>query len=219
MFERKNQNILSEHYAKIVEHDAADVDDDDDLITLKRVDHELEGEDAETHRMTLFENLSNRKMKLSNAKLKKILNVPRSEKLVFDESGVARIANNVTPADQWVEEKGGMGGVMVEGKKYAEGARSQMTVTDAVDKEEAREKKREKKRKRKQREAEVENEEAGEGIGIAELSEDDGYVSPEFDLPSSDDEDEPESPPPLKRARIRDDIEDDEELALRLLRR
>jgi len=54
---------------------------------------------------------------------------------------------------------------------------------------------------------------------------DDGYISPEFDLPdvgSSEDEEEP--PPPSKRSRTvasqseRNTLEDDEELALQLLR-
>ena len=55
---------------------------------------------------------------------------------------------------------------------------------------------------------------------------DDGYVSPEFDLPPDSDE-EDTAPPPAKRARANGipkgrnaprTVEDDEELALRLLR-
>ena len=56
--------------------------------------------------------------------------------------------------------------------------------------------------------------------------EDDGYVSPDFDIPDADsDEDDDESPPPHKKSRIfqggekkKHSIEDDEELALQLLR-
>ena len=68
------------------------------------------------------------------------------------------------------------------------------------------------------------------GAAIAALGaaddEDDGYVSPEFDLPSES-EDEP-APPPSKRARgaagkgnkdISRTLADEEELALRLLSR
>jgi ATP-dependent RNA helicase DDX10/DBP4 len=74
----------------------------------------------------------------------------------------------------------------------------------------------------------------GEGGTIATLepdSEDDGYVSPDFDLPSESNE-EPlppakgkrnfrEEPSPTKKRKvdIHDDMNEDEELALRLLRR
>ena len=42
MFERKNQNILSENYSKLVDHGADGNDSEDDFITLKRADHDLE---------------------------------------------------------------------------------------------------------------------------------------------------------------------------------
>ena len=49
-------------------------------------------------------------------------------------------------------------------------------------------------------------------------ADDDGYVSPDFDLPpASDDEDD--APPPLKRAKsAKSALAADEELALQLLR-
>lgn len=61
------------------------------------------------------------------------------------------------------------------------------------------------------------------------VDDDDGYVSPEFDLPPASSEDEEEAPPPSKRSKHykvspaspREDIstlEDEEELALRMLR-
>lgn len=63
------------------------------------------------------------------------------------------------------------------------------------------------------------------------MSDDDGYISPEFDLPDIPSGEEEEDMPPPKRnklsSQIKDtrrsrngnDFEDDEELALRLLRR
>jgi ATP-dependent RNA helicase DDX10/DBP4 len=91
---------------------------------------------------------------------------------------------------------------------------------------EAKDKKREKKRKRKDRENGVDRDDAHGGV-IAELAppDEDGYISPEFDLPSKDDAQDTLSPPPLKRSKRSastkpdaDDLEDEEELALRLLR-
>ncbi|KAJ7905156.1 P-loop containing nucleoside triphosphate hydrolase protein [Mycena leptocephala] len=40
MFERKNQNVLSEHYSKLIEGGDGD-GDEEDFITLKRADHDL----------------------------------------------------------------------------------------------------------------------------------------------------------------------------------
>ena len=63
---------------------------------------------------------------------------------------------------------------------------------------------------------------AAEGLAVVAPAEDAGYVSPDFDLPSGDeDEDEVAPPPPAKRRRAvaeRDELEDDEALALQLLR-
>lgn len=45
MFQRKNQDILSEHYHKLVDYEGDKMDEDDDeFMTLGRVDHELESD-------------------------------------------------------------------------------------------------------------------------------------------------------------------------------
>ena len=43
LFERKNQNILSEHYTKLIDHGGSD--SDDEFLTLKRADHDLDSDD------------------------------------------------------------------------------------------------------------------------------------------------------------------------------
>ncbi|KAK0220932.1 P-loop containing nucleoside triphosphate hydrolase protein [Armillaria nabsnona] len=217
MFERKNQGVLSEHYNKLVSREPGD--DDDDFMTLKRADHDLEEDpSAEPLSLVKIDNLSNRKLKLGRAKRTLILNAPSSKKIVFNDAGEAREAYGVADAEEWVQERGGMEGVMKEGEKYAEGERGKMKIADVVDKEEAREKKREKKRKRKEREREGEMKD--EGPVVEPLPEDDGYVSPTFNL-SSDDEDDSVAPPPKRQKstpnRKSGGIEDDEELALQLL--
>ncbi|RDB30847.1 ATP-dependent RNA helicase dbp4 [Hypsizygus marmoreus] len=223
MFERKNQNILSEHYSKLIDHDPID-DAEEDFITLKRADHDLSDED----RGPDPEDLSKRKLKLGRAK-RTIEKNGNPKKLVFDEEGNAHELYELANAEEWYQAKGGLAGVKEEGQKFAEGERGKMKVTDLVDKAEAREKKREKKRKRKEREiTAVADRDGGEAV-LAPLSDDDdGYISPDFDLPDYDD-DEEDMPPPSKRSKtsgrpgkVHTDehtIEDDEELALRLLRR
>ncbi|KAF8062332.1 P-loop containing nucleoside triphosphate hydrolase protein, partial [Lyophyllum atratum] len=222
MFERKNQNILSDHYSKLIDHDPAD-DDDDEFITLKRADHNLSDDDG----VMDPEDLSKRKLKLNKAK-RAIVKNGVAKKLVFDDEGEAHELYELANADDWYKAKGGLAGVKEEGQKFAEGERGKMKVTDVVDKEEAREKKREKKRKRKERESGVVTDDDGMATAaLAPLSDDDGYASPTFDLPDLS-EDEDEMPPPSKRnktsarhdnIRRGDSIEADEELALRLLRR
>jgi ATP-dependent RNA helicase DDX10/DBP4 len=52
MFQRKNQNILSDHYNKLIDFeednllDGETVNEDDDFITLRRRDHKLESDVA-----------------------------------------------------------------------------------------------------------------------------------------------------------------------------
>lgn len=219
MFERKNQNILSAHYSKLVDHGDA-VDDDEDFITLKRSNHDLPDTDANLE----MDNLSKRKLKLSRTKRAVAKYGQLGHKLVFDDEGNPHeIYEMVDPAEFY---KGGLEGAKEAGKAFMEGEKDKLKGADVVDKMEVKDKKREKKRKRKDRESGVDRDDA-HGGAIAELAplDEDGYISPEFDLPSEDDAPDTLSPPPLKRSKHSasvkidsNDLEDEEELALRLLR-
>jgi len=227
MFERKNQNILSAHYTKLIDHqtDRA-ADDDDEFITLARADHDLPdlSEGIPSQQDILSANLSKRKQKLGRAK-RALLTTGANKKLVFDEEGRAREVYGVQEGEEWVREKGGVEGVFEEGRKFAEGERGRMREADVKDKQEAREKKKEKKRKRKERENESDLGYAGPVVAGALLS-NDGYISPDFDLPSSGEDEEIGPPPkrskgsnyPIQKQQHTRTIEDDEELALQLLR-
>ena len=145
MFGRKNQNILSEHYSKLIEHEA-EGDDGDDFITLKRANHDLNENSGFD-----IDNISKRKLKMGKAK-RMVATGGLSKKTIFDEEGRPHEVYEMADAEEIYHSKGGLEGVKEEGKKFAEGERGKMKVADLVDKEEAREKKREKKRKRKDRE-------------------------------------------------------------------
>ncbi|KAF9238937.1 DEAD-domain-containing protein [Melanogaster broomeanus] len=174
MFERKNQNVLSEHYSKLIDHgDAAD-DEDEDFITLKRADHDLPGSND--------------------------LSDPDAENISGNPHEVYEMVN---PEEFY---KHGMTSVKEAGRVFAEGEKGKLKHADVVDKQEAKEKKKEKKRKRKERE---------KGSRIA-ASGSDGYVTPDFDLASEEESDV--VPPPPKRTKSTR-IDDEEELALRLLRK
>ena len=151
MFERKNQNILSEHYSKLVDRGGADADgdEDDDFITLKRADHDLEDiPDA----VTDMDHPSKRKARMALSKKALAKYGPRGHKLVFDDDGnphelyemqdVASVFKDATD-------------VREAGRRFAEAERGKLLAADVTDKAEAKEKKREKKRKRKAREREV----------------------------------------------------------------
>ncbi|KAF9564064.1 DEAD-domain-containing protein [Agrocybe pediades] len=231
MFERKNQNVLSEHYHKLIEHDPATAaDDDDDFIVLKRADHDL----PESEKAPLdSSDLSKRKLKLGRAK-QAILKNGLGTKLVFDEEGNPHHIYEMADPDAWYKEKGGLEGAKQEGKLFAQEEGAKLRQADVIDKQEAKAKKQEKKRKRKEREKAALALDQPVGAVFEGPSDDDGYVSPEFDLPSasSDEEDDDMAPPPSKRNKfdqkshgrpashvVDTGLEDEEELALRLLGR
>ncbi|KAI0718427.1 P-loop containing nucleoside triphosphate hydrolase protein [Cerioporus squamosus] len=223
MFERKNQNILSEHYTKLVDHDA-EGDSEDEFITLKRADHDLD--DGTALPESGFTSKRKQKLALSKKALGKY--GEKGHKLVFDDEGNPHEVYEMKEvADVFKDERE----VMEAGRQFAEAERGKMKEVDVVDKAEAKEKKREKKRKRKEREREGEGSGDDDDLGdvamgptVAELSEDDGYASPEFDLPSHSEgeESEFEKPPskkPRKEARpMASTLEEEEELALQMLR-
>lgn len=145
MFERKNQNILSAHYSKLVDHGDA-VDDDEDFITLKRANHDLSDTDANPE----IDNLSKSKLKLSKTKRAVVKYGQLGHKLIFDDEGNPHeIYEMVDPAEFY---KGGLKEVKEAGQAFVEGEKDKLKGADVVDKMEAKEKKREKKRKRKDRE-------------------------------------------------------------------
>ena len=158
MFERKNQNVLSSHYSKLIEHDESPSsndddksDDDDEFITLKRADHDLPDENS----LSLDpSDLSKRKLKLGKAK-QAIAKNGVAKKLIFDEAGKSHEIYEMADPDDWYEAKGGLVGAKKEGQLFAQQEGLKMRVADVADKQEARNKKRDKKRKRKEKEKSV----------------------------------------------------------------
>ncbi|KAH7912865.1 DEAD-domain-containing protein [Hygrophoropsis aurantiaca] len=224
MFERKNQNVLSSHYSKLIDHgDIAE--EDDDFITLKRADHDLPGAepDALDHEA---ENLSKRKLKLSKTKRAIAKFGQLGHKLVFDDEGNPHEIYEMVDPKAFYER--GLEGAKAAGKEFVEGEKGKLREADVRDKMEAKEKKREKKRKRKEREKGLDGADDGGGgiAAITPLSDDDGYVSPEFDLSSESESEAEMAPPPPKRNKSASgsrkhapDLQDEEELALQLLRK
>lgn len=145
MFERKNQNILSEHYSKLVDHSLGGIagdDGDDDFITLKRADHELPTD------LPMSNDISKRKLKMGQSKHAMLKYKGMGQRLIFDDEGKPHEIYEMVDPDEAFK---GTNALEVA-KEFAEGERGRLKLADVVDKEEARAKKKEKKRKRKERE-------------------------------------------------------------------
>lgn len=150
MFERKNQNILSEHYTKLVDHSAdreGDEDSDNEFITLKRADHELNDQE-----LIQSDFISKRKLKMGNSKKALGKYGEKGKKLIFDDEGKPHEIYEMKSTEEVF--RGGED-IKIVGKKFAEDERTKLREVDLVDKAEAKEKKKEKKRKRKEMEREV----------------------------------------------------------------
>ncbi|CAO3646048.1 unnamed protein product [Cunninghamella blakesleeana] len=224
MFQRKNQNILSEHYHKLVDYegDKVDGDDDDEFMTLGRVDHGLDSDSDDNMKDTKSENLSKRQAKMGKKELAK--RATKGEKLIFDDEGKAHQLYEVidekdflkagdakTQRDQFINEKGEL-----------------MKEADVADKVLAKEKRQEKKLKRKMKEQEAqmdyEDEDEDEDEGGEEYSDNSSEEDSDrkrktfFDESEEEEEDNKQS---HKKRIIEVDqpqsIEDQEALALKLL--
>lgn len=166
MFERRNQNVLSEHYNKLIEDDnhdqGAQSDSSDDFIQLKRANHDLDTSGPATaitststplSPSNTTPELSKRKLKLSRTKrtIAKFAGGTNT-KLIFDDEGNAHPLYEMADPETWYKNQGGLVGANEAGRRFAELESGKMRVVDVQDRKEAKEKKREKKRKRKGKE-------------------------------------------------------------------
>ncbi|GJJ14735.1 hypothetical protein Clacol_009002 [Clathrus columnatus] len=218
MFERKNQDILSEHYNRLIDHaDDRGNSDEEDFITLKRADHELE---ESTSLLPILP--SKRKLKEVKSKKAMLKYGGTGTKLIFDDEGKPHEVYEMQDDNAFRK-----GDALGEGKRFAESERERLREADIIDKQVAKEKKREKKRKRKEREREAGETEGSVRAVLAkdDDDDDDGYESPEFQLSSSDETELSEAasvaPPPKRQRRVQDNLDslaEEEALALRMLR-
>lgn len=141
MFERKNVKL--DHYSKMVGHD--EENEEDDFMTIKRANHDLEVEPSNTEDQPL----SKRKLKVGKSKKLKVKYGELGDKLVFDDEGLPHAVYEMKDREEL--ERQGVDVVQL-GQQFAAEKRSEMKVVDVEDKEVVKEKKREKKRKQKERE-------------------------------------------------------------------
>ncbi|TID21216.1 hypothetical protein CANINC_003496 [Pichia inconspicua] len=148
MFERQNQNVLSEHYMKLnAELEGNDQSDsDDEFLTVKRLDTELKTEDLPE----LEVNTSKRALKKAHSKKLLVAKGPRGSKLVFDDDGEAHPVYELDDENDFLKDD-----PLHVKEEFLSMERAKMTKEDEVDKDIAKEKRTEKKRKRKELEKQL----------------------------------------------------------------
>lgn len=204
MFNRKNQDILSQHYNKVIdrENDQSEDEDDEDFIKVKRVDHELDQAEAVIPDSAY---LSKRKLKLATSKKAIAMSgIGLGKKIIFDDVGEGHDAYKIMGEEEFRESHN----VDDEIKEFVNRESRKIKEVDKKDRLVEKDKKLEKKRKRKT------NQEMEHNGPIAELADDgmddDGYISPEFDLPSeSESEEKSNTYHQSKKSRKEDDKNDD----------
>ncbi|THY16089.1 P-loop containing nucleoside triphosphate hydrolase protein [Aureobasidium pullulans] len=199
MFERKNQDVLADHYSKMINDDDIEALDgtqmsDDDLFSVKRripVQEEKDDSSDEEHTLAVADmDLppgakavhipgakdaliidSKRREKLLKSK-KKLLKFKESgQKLVFDDDGNAHQIYELEDEDAFKAK----GTAEEQRQKFLEEEAQRVRESDLLDKALAKEKKRAKKEKRKEREREEnasDEEEGGEGDALPDASAD-----------------------------------------------
>ncbi|THW38743.1 P-loop containing nucleoside triphosphate hydrolase protein [Aureobasidium pullulans] len=198
MFERKNQDVLADHYSKMINDDDIEALDgtqmsDDDLFSVKRripVQEENDDSSDEEHTLAVADMElppgakavhipgakdaliidSKRREKLLKSK-KKLLKFKESgQKLVFDDDGNAHQIYELEDEDAFKAK----GTAEEQRQKFLEEEAQRVRESDLLDKALAKEKKRAKKEKRKEREREenASDEEEGEGEALPDASAD-----------------------------------------------
>lgn len=147
MFERKNQNVLSQHYAKLIDTGPSlpDAGLDDDVFTLKRRDHDVD-DDVEDR----VGEMSKRKQRqlLSKKQISKMAS--KGTRLLFDEQGEAHPLYEMENESDF--ERRGAARDQIE--SYVLDQKRAMSTADTTDKQAVKEKRRELKQRRQQRDLE-----------------------------------------------------------------
>ena len=243
MFERRNQDVLSGHYSKMIAEDDVDKDDDqqgdadedNDFLSVKRVlpvEDDKNSDDDEAVAAAgpapkVIHGLgkeplvidSKRREKMLKSKKKLLKLKEKGTKLVFDEDGVPHQRYELEDEEAFRKQ----GPAEVQRAKFLEEEAARVREADLDDKQLAKQKKREKREKKKAREAAekagIDDDGAPELVGL-EDGEDPMDLLRSLPLPE-DDEEEKEEERPAKRPKkwFEDDSEDEKKKAARKKRR
>ena len=182
MFQRTNQDILTEHYSKLINNNEenrtngnTEAADDGAFLTVKRTINPESSDESETHPPSISDTVkvipgmgktaividSKRKEKLLRSKKKMLkLRDKKGTKLVFDDQGHAHPIYELENEQQFQEH----GPADAQKALFLQAEQERLRGADLADKAAAKLKKREKKAKRKAREAEEEEEGVRDGV-------------------------------------------------------
>ena len=169
MFERTNQDILTDHYSKLVNDDLDQSNDANDIegndfLTVKRRLSDPSGVDSEADESSLLAKSnsstaigtvpikvdSKRKEKLLKSKKKLLKLKEKGQKLVFDEEGNPHPIYELENEDQFKQR----GPADEQKAKFLQNEQTRLQTADLADKQAVKAKRKEKREKRKAREAE-----------------------------------------------------------------
>lgn len=181
MFERQNQNVLSEHYMQLTK-DNGEEDDGDDFLTVRRNVREIDDSELPSLETILT---SKRAQKRALSKKMTAMQKGAGSKMVFDDEGVAHPSYDLVDEGEFHEE----GAAAELKKKFVTDELETMQLQDKIDKSIAKNKRDEKKRRRKELErlAMEGGESEGEEVRV--------FLGP----PSGEESDEPDLDRDLER--------------------
>ncbi|KAE8348995.1 P-loop containing nucleoside triphosphate hydrolase protein [Aspergillus coremiiformis] len=218
MFERRNQDVLADHYSKLINDDgtlvdpskiasaADDADEDDDFLSVKRrfdagdkdlggsSDEETQQKDIKVVQLDGKDALvidSKRREKLLKSKKKLLKFKGKGTKLVYDDEGNAHELYEMEDEEDFKAR----GDAKDQKAQFLAEETERTRTADMEDKEVAKQKRREKKEKRKARERELLAEEEAEER-LAQLA-----PYKENEISASDREDD--APRPSKKQKVR----------------
>ncbi|KAJ6133829.1 ATP-dependent RNA helicase dbp4 [Penicillium sp. IBT 18751x] len=224
MFERRNQDVLAEHYHKLINDDGTmvatgagngageDADEDADFLSVKRRfvagDEDLgrqsdsdSDESVEEAKPTRMVQIDGQEPLVIDSKRREKLLKSKKKLLKFKGKGTKLVYDDDGVAHEIYEMEDeeafkARGDANVQRQRFVEEEIERTRRADIEDKALVREKKREKKEKRKARDRALAEEEAEEESGIQGLP----YVP--FEIPGSDSGSEAEEPRASKKARV-----------------
>ncbi|KAK9473484.1 P-loop containing nucleoside triphosphate hydrolase protein [Dipodascopsis tothii] len=164
MFERKNQTVLSEHYANLVRDKPLGddgSDSDGEFMAVKRADHGIGGSDDEA---AAGEPTSKRQAKIALSKKLSLRNKPNPTKLVFDDDG------NPHQLYEFEDEAAfaAQGPAAAQKAAFVAKEGEMIASADVEDKAVAKEKRKEKRRRRLERErADASDDDDDAGVELA----------------------------------------------------
>ncbi|KAH6723228.1 P-loop containing nucleoside triphosphate hydrolase protein, partial [Leptodontidium sp. 2 PMI_412] len=233
MFERRNQDVLSGHYSKMIAEENVDEDDglrdtdeDNNFLSVKRVvpvddnnSSDEEGVAAAGPSARIIEGISKEPIVIDSKRREKMLTSKKQmlklkekgTKMVFDDDGVAHQLYELEDEDDFRKR----GTAEDQRARFLEEESARVREADLDDKQLAKQKKREKREKRKAREAaERAGSDEDEAPELVDAGDDQDPMAFLASLPMAGDEDDGR---PTKRPKkwFEDDSDDEKKVAKR----